>query len=153
MKKQSDANYGTKPPESITFFLDRALGKHTVAKRLIQEGEKLKKTEIKVKHLEDFPGFNQNTPDEEWLEFAGKKSLVVLTKDKRIRWKKSQRIMVKTHGVRMFVLTRGNWTGEQMAEIFANSLKPICNFLKKNSPPFIATVSKSGKIRKTDLSD
>ncbi len=39
-----------KPPESITFFLDRALGKHTVAKRLIQKGEKLKKTEIKVKH-------------------------------------------------------------------------------------------------------
>ena len=70
MKKQSDANYGNKPPESITFFLDRALGKHTVAERLIQEGEKLKKTEIKVKHLEDFPGFNQNTPDEEWLEFA-----------------------------------------------------------------------------------
>ncbi len=53
----------------------------------------------------------------------------------------------------MFVLTRGTWTGEQMAEIFANSLKPMCNFLKKNSPPFIATVSKSGKIRKTDLSD
>ena len=81
MKKQSDVNYGDKPPESITFFLDRALEKHTVAKRLIQKGEKLKKTEIKVKHLEDFPGFNQNTPDEEWLEFAGKKSLVVLTKD------------------------------------------------------------------------
>ena len=153
MKKQSDVNYGNKPPESITFFLDRALGKHTVAKRLIQEGGKLKKTEFKVKHLEDFPYFNQSTPDKEWLEFAGEKSFVVLTKDKRIRYRVSERIMVKKHCVRVFALTKGNWTGEQMAEIFAKSLKSMRNFLKKNPGPFIATVSKSGKIRKTDLSD
>lgn len=153
MKKQSDVNYGDKPPESITFFLDRALGKHTVAKRLIQEGEKLKKPEINVKHLEDFSNFNQSTPDEEWLEFVGEKSFVVLTKDKRIRYRVSEKIMVKKHSVRVFALTRGNWTGEQMAEIFAKSLQSMCNFLKKNSGPFIATVSKSGKIRKTDLSD
>ena len=85
MKKQSDADYGNRPPESITFFLDRALGKHTVAERLIQEEKELKETEIKVKHLEDFSDFNQNTPSEEWLKFAGEKSFVVLTKEKRIR--------------------------------------------------------------------
>ena len=100
MKKQSDVNYGSKPPESITFFLDRALGKHTVAKRLVQEGEKLKETKIKVRHLEDFPGFDQSTPDEEWLKFAGEKSFVVLTKDKRIRYRHPGKIMVKKHGVR-----------------------------------------------------
>ena len=153
MKKPSDVNYGNRPPESITFFLDRALGKHTVAKRLIQEGKKLKETEINVRHLEDFPNFNQSTPDEEWLEFAGEKSFVVLTKDRRIRYRAPERIMVVKHGVRVFALTRGNWTGEQMAEIFAKALKPMCNFLRKNPAPFIATVSKSGKIRKTDLSD
>lgn len=153
MKKQSDANYGKKPPESITFFLDRALGKHTVAKRLIQEGEKLKKTEISVKHLEEFPNFDQSTPDEKWLEFAGKESFVVLTKDKRIRYRIAEKIMVKKHGVRVFALTSGNWTGKQMAEIFANALKPMRNFLRKNPGPFIATVSKSSKIRKADLPD
>ena len=153
MKKQSDVNYGNKLPESITFFLDRALGKYTVAKRLIQEGKKLKETEIIVKHLEDFPNFNQSTPDEEWLKFAGEKSFVVLTKDRRIRYRVPEKIMVMKHGVRVFALTSGNWTGEQMAEIFTKALKPMCNFLRKNPPPFIATVSKSGKIRKTDLSD
>ena len=153
MKKQSDADYGNRPPESITFFLDRALGKHTVAERLIQEGKELKEIEISVKHLEDFPNFNQNTSDEEWLKFAGEKSFVVLTKDKRIRYRTPEKIMVKKHGVKVFVLTRGSWTGEQMAEIFAGSLESMCNFLKKNSGSFIATVSKSGRIRKTDLSD
>lgn len=48
LKKQSDVSYGNRPPESITFFLDRAIGKHTVAERLIQEGEKLEETEINV---------------------------------------------------------------------------------------------------------
>ena len=42
LKKQSDVNYGNKPLESIFFFLDRALGKYTVAERLTQEGEKFK---------------------------------------------------------------------------------------------------------------
>lgn len=40
-----------------------------------------------------------------------------------------------------------------MAEIFANALKPMCNFLRKNPGPFIATISKSSNIRKTDLPD
>ena len=78
---------------------------------------------------------------------------MVLTKDRRIRYRVPEKIMVMKHGVRVFALTSGNWTGEQMAEIFTKALKPMCNFLRKNPPPFIATVSKSGKIRKTDLSD
>lgn len=106
MKKQSDANYGKKLPESIIFFLDRALGKHTVARRLIQEGAKLKETEISVKHLEEFPDFDQSTSDEKWLEFAGKESFVVLTKDKRIRYRVAEKIMVKKHGVRVFALNQ-----------------------------------------------
>ena len=128
MKKQSGVSYGNKPLESITFFLDRALGRYIVAQRLIQEGGELGETEIKVRHLEDFPNFNQSTPDEEWLEFAGKNSFVVLTKDKRIRYRVPEKIMVEEHRVRVFALTRGGWTGEQMAEIFAKSLKPMCKF-------------------------
>lgn len=113
----------------------------------------MKETEINVRHLENFPNFNQNTPDKEWLEFADKKSFVVPTKDKRIRYRVTEKIMVKKHGVRAVALTSGNRRGEQMAEIFAKFLKPMCDFLKKNPGPFIATVSKSGRIRKADLPD
>ena len=151
MKKQSDADYGKKLRDSITFLIDRALGKHKVAKRLIQEKDNLKEIEINVEHLDDF--FDQNTHDEKWLQFAGEKSWVVLTKDKRIRYRKSEKTMVEKYGVRMFTLTRGDWTGDQNADILAGALKSICNFLSKNPAPFIASISKSGNIRKIDLSE
>ena len=62
LKKQSDADYGNRPPESITFFPDRALGKHAVAERLIQEKKELKETEIKVKHFRGLPKFQSEYP-------------------------------------------------------------------------------------------
>ncbi len=119
--------------------------------RLIQKNNELTEIEINVKHLDDF--FNQNTRDEEWLKFAGNKSWIVLTKDSHIRYRKSEEKMVKKYGVRMFTLARGNWTGDQNAEILGGALKSICSFLEKNPAPFIASISKSGNIRKIDLSE
>ena len=150
-KKQSDAGYGKKPLDSITFLVDRRLGKYKVPERLTQKKNELTGIEINVKRLDDF--FDQSTRDEEWLKFAGNKSWVVLTKDSHIRYRKSEEKMVKKYDVRIFTLARGNWTGDQNAEILDGALKSICGFLEKNPAPFIASISKSGNIRKIDLSD
>lgn len=41
LKKQSDAGYGKKPLDSITFLIDRCLGKYKVPERLIQKKDEL----------------------------------------------------------------------------------------------------------------
>ena len=46
--------------------------------------------------------------------------------------------------VRMFRLSSGNMTGEDMANVFLDNRLKMGRFLKDHDPPFIANVSKSG---------
>ncbi len=49
-------------------------------------------------------------------------------------------------GVAAFVLTAGEMRGEEMGEVFATALPRMLRFLEKNSPPFIATVTRKGNV-------
>jgi len=45
-----------------------------------------------------------------------------------------------------FVLTAGNLTGEEMADVFRRALPAMDRFAKKYAPPFIAKVRTSGAV-------
>src|SRR5436190_7425287 len=98
-RKQSAASSGPKPPEAIVFFLDRSLGKKTVAEALRKAGARV---EVHDDH------FDQDVSDETWLTEAGKQNWVVLTKDRRIRFRLTERTALINAGVRAFVLTAGD---------------------------------------------
>lgn len=53
----------------------------------------------------DLPEVPRQTPDEVWLQVVGREGLVVITRDKRIRWRSVERSAWVNHGVRGFVLT------------------------------------------------
>lgn len=138
LKKPSDANSGRKPPESPTFFLDRSLGKKTVAQVLRDAG-----ANVEV-HDDHFP---QDAHDEIWLKEVGVRGWVVLTKDQRIRFRVIEREALKAAGVRAFVLTAGDIDGAAMATIFLKSLRKIIRLCEKEPAPFIATISKKGTLK------
>ena len=48
---------------------------------------------------------------------------------------------------KVFVLSLGNVTGEEMANIFAQALEQMEKFAQSNQAPFIAKVYKFGKVR------
>jgi uncharacterized protein with PIN domain len=77
-KKPSAANSGPKQPDPITLFLDRSLGKNIVA-------EALRKAGVHDDH------FKQDVTDTTWLTIVGKRKWVVLTKDRRIRFRAIER--------------------------------------------------------------
>ena len=81
--------------EPLVFFLDRNLGKHTIADALRQAGAEV---QIHDDH------FRQETPDEEWLREVGQRSWIVLTKDTQIRYRAHERAALRQAGVRAFVL-------------------------------------------------
>ena len=137
MKTRSGANSKSKPPEPFVFFLDRSIGKVIVATALREIGAKV------VVHDDQF---RHNTKDENWLKGIEKKGWIVLTKDKRIRYRPREREALMQAEVRAFVLTAGNIDGTEMAEIFVKALPKIRRFAVKYSPPFIATVSRSGSV-------
>ena len=131
------------PPDQATnepvYFLDRSLGRRQVADALRAAG-------AKVLLLDDL--FNQNTSDVEWLQEAGSKGWIVLTKDTAIRRNRHEREMVQAAGVRMFALTQKGLTGEQMASLFVEALPGMVRRIAKTPVPFVFSILRTGDIRR-----
>jgi predicted nuclease of predicted toxin-antitoxin system len=118
-------------------FLDRNLGKKIVADALRQAGGD-------VRVPDDY--FSPNARDEEWLSEVGRRQWVVLTKDTRIRYREIERMALMNARVRAFVLTAKNLQGSEMANIFVTALPAIQRFATKHTPPFIAQITRSGRV-------
>lgn len=130
-------SYRLKPPEPFIVFLDRSLGKKKIASALRQAG-------IEVHVHDDY--FSPDARDEEWLKETGRRGWVVFTKDHRIRYRSPELAAIIRTNVRAFVLTGGNLQGDEMGRIFVKALPAIRRFLSKNSPPFVATVTRGGSV-------
>lgn len=140
MKRQSDASLALeKQLKSVTFFIDRSLGKKTIPNALKKRGLNV------VIHDDYFP---PDAKDEVWLKYVAKKQLIVITKDKRIKNRKSEIDLVMKNNVKMFVVRQANLTGEEIAKILIDALVNISKFIKKIKPPFIATITRSGNLSK-----
>lgn len=122
------------PPEPVVFFVDRSLGNREVAAALLDRGARV---EIHDAH------FASDAQDAEWIEAVGRLGWVILTKDKRIRHRPLELAAVRAVGARMFALTAGNLTGQEMAEIFARHVESMTRIALSEPAPFVARVSRS----------
>lgn len=111
------------------YFTDRDLGK--------QFGEILKAGGLTVERHGDH--FAPDTPDEEWLAEVGKRGWIVLTHDRRIRYKPNERDAVMRHGVGLLLII-GKAPFPDLARAFVATLPRIERFLAGHNPPFIAKV-------------
>ena len=123
-------------PEALT-FIDRSLGNATVCTALRQAGARV------VIHDALFP---PDAPDTEWLTRAGAEGWLVVTKDRRIRYRALEREALLSAGVGAFVLTAGSATGEVMGQAFVAALRGMRALVAQQPSPFIATVSISGGV-------
>lgn len=71
---------------------------------------------------------------------------MVLTKDRRIRYRGPEVTALMSAGVRSFVLTAGDLQGVEMARIFVRALPAITRFAARHRPPFIARVTQGGSV-------
>src|SRR5262245_52590223 len=109
LKKPSAANsISRKPPEEVTFFLDRQLGRYKMATIL-------RAADLRVEVHDDH--LSQDATDPEWLAFAGRNNWIVITRDERIRYRAAEKQALRRVKVRAFVLTaQGNLRAEVLAE-------------------------------------
>lgn len=135
-KKSSGSKRSAAQPSAETvFFVDRCLGKGAVATALRSRG-------LSVEIHDDH--FAADAADEDWLAVVGSRGWTVLTKDKRIRRRPIERNALIGAGVRAFVLTAGNLSGDDMAELFVRHLNEIKRLVARRHPPFIATITRGG---------
>ncbi len=136
-KKRSGVNFKSKPPDPSIFFIERSLGSKTVPEALREA-----RLEVEI-HDDHFP---QNAEDEVWLREVGRRGWIVLTKDQKIRYRPTELNALIIGRVGAFVLTAGDLQGAEMAEIFIKALPKIRRLIEINSPPYIASVTRSGSV-------
>ena len=137
-KKQSGTKVAPeKRLESVTFFVDRSLGKEKVPDALRKIGLK---TEVHADH------FAHDAPDTEWLQKRGEENWVVLAKDRAIKKNPLERQAVFSYGAAAFFLTKADATAESNAQAVVNGLRKISNLVHNQQRPFIARIMLDGKV-------
>jgi hypothetical protein len=126
----------SKSPETLTLFLDESLDCESVATALESAGAKVERA------TKNFP---KGTTDEIWLEAAGQHKWIVLTRDKRIRYRQLERKSLEEAGVRAFVFIGGNVTIKDTAAILVTALPRIPNISTDNAGPFIYHIGRAGE--------
>jgi len=142
----SPAGYRRSPPVRdapdrgvvpYVFFVERSLGRRVVADALRQAG-------VRVEIHADY--FADRTEDPVWLSQVGPRGWIVLMKDKHIRSRPHEREALLTAGVRAFVLVAGNITGPEMGASFVTALPAMGALLARRNTPFIAHITRDGRI-------
>jgi hypothetical protein len=134
-KKRSAASF--RSPSDFTVFLDATFGRLVVADALRATGAAV---ETHDAH------FAQGTPDDEWLTECGRRNWLVVSQDQHIRYRKNEIEAVRQANVRLFVFTGGSVTGQQAGETLAVALPRIYRLATRNSPPFVAKITRGGDV-------
>ena len=127
---------GSKPLETLTLFLDESLDSLSVATALREAGATV------ARHTEHFA---RGVTDDVWLTEVGRNGWIVLTRDKRIRYRQLERIALQAAKVRAFVFTGGNVTAKDTGAILAHAIDRIRKICSGNSGPFIYHIGRAGK--------
>lgn len=131
----------TAPAQEVVFFLDRSLGGKVVAEALRAKGATV------IVHDEVF---GQDTPDVVWLGKAGCQGWVVLTKDSTIRRNPYEKTMFREARVRVFVLTRKDLSGREMADLLVLALRDMLRKANAVPPPFVFSIDRNGKLTRLE---
>lgn len=143
MKKRSEQKASGRKPHSLpVFFIDRSLGKRVVADELSAEGVRVEK------HDDHFP---QDATDEEWLAECGNQGWVVLTRDKRIRYRPSELEALKAARVSAVFLTGKDARGVDFAKAILKALPKLEQLFHERTDPVIVRVTRDGIVTEFDL--
>ena len=131
------------PRKTWTFFIDRNVTS-------ILRGPLEESGHTVIRHQELYPE-TQHQPedgDAAWLEEAGRNGWVVFTADASQRHKFREAKATKRYRVAKFILRAKGCKRVGLKEIIAKALPRIEQFLLDNEPPFVAKITKDGKVER-----
>ena len=95
------------------------------------------------RHCNHFPS---GTEDVVWLPEVGRRRWIAVTTDDHIRRRAVEKREVLRHNVRLFVFTSNNLAGATMAAILIKALPEMRKLIRKQTAPFIPSITKSSAI-------
>jgi predicted nuclease of predicted toxin-antitoxin system len=133
MSRKHYASKTDAQPDPV-FFVDRSLGSRKVVDALRGAGARVES------HADHFA---PDAPDEDWLTVAGSRGWIVLTKDS-LRERPNEMQAVAAANLRVFILTRRNLSGNEMATLFVTHLAAMIRVARREPSPFVATLGGRG---------
>lgn len=111
------------------FLVDRSLGRHTIP-------QALRSLSYTVHTLDSLYGEakSQQVLDQTWLEEAGNRGFIVLSKDDAIRRNRLEFEAVRKFAVKLFVLTTARMTGNQQRDRIVSNIHRIVQQARKPGP-------------------
>lgn len=140
-KKRSASNNAAQPDNPI-LFIDRCAWSGRLGEALAAQG---------IPYIAHQDRFDQACPDEEWLAVAGRERWVVLTRDKRIRYRPAELRAFREHKVVGFVLASSEATGAQTAQLVLALYDKMMRKARGAKPPALFTVTLAGGIHPVKL--
>ena len=127
----------------MKFFFDNNLSQY------LAHAMDLLEQEGKVIHLKD--EFQPNTKDEDWLKYVGKKAMILITRDKKIRRHAAELRAFTNHKVGAFILSGSINNIWQIVRQVINNWLEIKDLASRTRPPFAFQVPLRGKIKQLPL--
>lgn len=127
-----------KPPNRPEYFIDRSLGRHQLRDALAASGRI-----VHTMRSVYGPGVEEEVSDEIWLQDAGQREWLVLTKDDRIRRRPAELDAIVRFGVRVACLTNASLTGPQQVQRIMANINRIDQRWLKPGPWIVAVHERS----------
>lgn len=108
----------------------------------------LKHVRHDVLWFHDEPSFKEDTPDVTWIAEVSRRGWVILTHDKRLRYRPHERKVIMESGAACFVFVHRRaldlWSYFQLV---SNALDKIVELVDQTPRPFIYTINSLGQVR------
>jgi hypothetical protein len=127
---------------SFQLFLDRSVGTRRIAAALRAE-------RLDVETIADRYGpANAHIRDEQWIAEASRDHRLLVSADKRIRYRPLERLAICTHAARCFTFAAGDLTAEQMAALFLHHLERL-QVIARDSGPYVYHLTRDRVVQMT----
>ena len=136
-RKPSGVSSRPPPDDPPVLFIDRNLGRHVLADRLREAGISC---EVHDDHLP------QDATDETWLRYIGKKGWIAIGRDKNIRYREPEKVALIQANACLIVIRAKNITALDIADRIKRHINRIYRIINKNNAPFIAGITRDGKV-------
>jgi hypothetical protein len=128
--------------EQTVFYLDESIYSRILVRAMRAAG-------ANVRHAGE--AFAFGAQDQEWLTGAGSAGWIVLTRDKRIRFRPLEYTALQEAGVGVFAFTGGTVTARETAVTIVRRLRQFVNIATSEAKPFLYTFGLSGKPTRVRL--
>jgi hypothetical protein len=104
--------------------------------------EKLDRAGIRYKRHRDF--FSGSAPDTELLKKVGQRNWILVTFDKKQRTRFLEKRLIEQFKIREFAFTSSEI--RDPGDLLVKATRQMRNICRKHNGPFVASISKSGKV-------